>query len=118
MAHFAEIGLNNTVVRVVVVNNSELLDENGNEQEQKGVEFCRSLFGGDWVQTSYNSSFRKRFAVTGFTYDPTRDAFIPPRPYLSWKFDEASCEWVAPTPYPEAGGMYTWDESTQSWTEQ
>lgn len=80
MAHFAEIGLNNTVLRVIVVNNNELLDENGVEQEHLGAEFCRNLFGGTWLQTSYNGNFRGRFAGTGYTYDSVLDEFIAPQP--------------------------------------
>jgi hypothetical protein len=115
MAHFAEIGLNNTVLRVVVVHNNELLDESGVEQESKGQEFCRSLFGGTWLQTSYNASFRKNYAGEGFTYDSVRDAFIPPKPYNSWILDETSCTWKAPIDYPTTGSMYIWNEEVQNW---
>lgn len=114
MAHFAELGLNNTVLRVIVVNNNELLDENGVEQEQKGADFCRSLFGGTWVQTSYNGNMRKNFAGTGFTYDSQRDAFIAPKPFDSWVLSEDTCRWEAPVPMPE-DGVYVWDEATVSW---
>lgn len=117
MAHFAEIGLNNTVLRVIVVHNNELLDENGVEQEAKGAEFCRNLFGGTWVQTSYNANFRKNYAGQGFTYDSTRDAFIPPKPFASWVLNESTCNWGAPVPYPTDGKKYTWDEATTSWKE-
>ena len=78
MAHFAEIGLNNVVKRVIVVNNNELLDENGNEVEQKGIDFCKSLYGGTWLQTSYNGNFRGCFAGKGFVYDSENDVFVPP----------------------------------------
>jgi hypothetical protein len=61
MAHFAEIDETNTVVQVVVVHNNELL-EDGIESEAKGIAFCQSLFGGTWVQTSYNASIRKNYA--------------------------------------------------------
>jgi len=121
MAHFAEIGLNNTVLRVIVVHNNELLDENGVEQEAKGAEFCRNLFGGAWVQTSYNANIRKNYAGEGFTYDSTRDAFIPPKPYPSWVLNEDTCRWDAPVPYPtdvgtpEAPKRYVWDEATTLW---
>lgn len=123
MAHFAEIGLNNIVLRVVVVHNNELLDENGVESEVKGVDFCRNLFGGTWVQTSYNANFRKNYAGEGFTYDSTRDAFIPPKPYPSWLLNEDTCHWNAPVPYPtdvgtpESPKRYVWDEATTSWIE-
>lgn len=115
MAHFAEIGLNNIVLRVVVVHNNECLDENGQESEAKGAEFCRNLFGGTWVQTSYNGNIRKNYAGAGFTYDSTRDAFIPPQPFPSWTLDEATCQWQPPTPMPNDGKIYQWDEATTSW---
>ena len=118
MAHFAEIGINNTVLRVIVINNSELLDENGIEQEAIGKDFCNKLLGGNWMQTSYSGAFRKNFASIGFTYDEFRDAFIAPRPYLSWVFDESTCRWNPPIPYPSDGLSYRWDESTQSWAQQ
>ena len=114
MAHFAEIGLNNIVLRVIVVHNSELLDESGVEQEAKGSDFCRKLLGGTWVQTSYNGNIRKNFAGAGFTYDSGRDAFIPPKPYPSWLLDENTCQWAAPIPMPE-NDIYSWDENAQSW---
>jgi hypothetical protein len=117
MAHFAEMGLNNTVQRVIVVNNTELLDGNGVEQEAKGQEFCRNLFGGTWIQTSYNRQFRKNFAGVGYTYDQTRDAFIPPKPYQSWVLEEQTCVWVAPAPAPDDGKAYQWDEDSVSWVE-
>jgi len=117
MAHFAEIGLNNTVLRVIVVHNNELMDENGQESEAKGAEFCRNLFGGTWVQTSYNGNIRKNYAGAGFTYDSTRDAFIPPQPFPSWTLDEATCQWQAPTPMPTDGKPYKWDEELSSWVE-
>lgn len=117
MAHFAEIGPDSVVIRVVVVNNNELLDNSGVEQEAKGVEFCQSLFGGTWIQTSYNAKFRKNYAGAGFTYDSQRDAFIPPQPYSSWALNEDTCGWEAPVPMPTDGKMYKWDEATLSWVE-
>lgn len=117
MAHFAEIGLNNTVLRVVVVHNNELKDPAGDENEQLGANFCRNLFGGTWLQTSYNGNIRKNFAGAGFTYDSDRDAFIPPKPYNSWVLNEDTCVWEAPIPMPEGGVYYVWDEDTTSWVE-
>jgi len=115
MAHFAEIGLNNTVVRVIVVNNNVLTDADGNESEQLGVNLCRDLFGGTWLQTSYNDTIRKNFAATGYTYDAARDAFIPPQPYSSWVLNNTTCNWEAPVTQPDDGNMYIWNESTLSW---
>ena len=117
MAHFAELDGNNVVLRVIVVNNSELLDENGNESESKGVAFCKSLHGENtnWKQTSYNSTFRKNFAGIGNTYDASRDAFIRPRPFPSWVFVEDICNWRPPITRPDDGNPYIWDEETVSW---
>lgn len=117
MAHFAEIGLDNIVQQVIVVNNGELLDENGIEQEAKGCEFCRQLLGGTWIQTSYNNTLRKNFAGVGYTYNSTLDAFVPPQPYPSWTLDETTCHWQPPTPMPQDGNQYTWNEATQTWTQ-
>lgn len=114
MAHFAELDVNNTVLRVIVVNNNELLD-NGVESEAKGIAFCQSLFGGNWLQTSYNGNKRKNYAGVGFAYDAVRDAFIPPKPYSSWTLDENTCQWKAPVPYPTDGKQYVWDEEAQTW---
>lgn len=115
MAHFAELDANNTVLRVIVVHNNELMDENGVEQEQLGIQFCQNLLGGTWKQTSYNAKFRKKYAGIGFVYDEQRDAFIPPKPFASWVLDETSCNWVAPVPRPEGDEPYSWDEETVSW---
>ena len=116
MAHFAEIDSNNTVLRVIVVNNNDCLLD-GVETESVGVEFCRSHFGGTWVQTSYNGNIRKNYAGAGFTYDSQRDAFIPPKPFESWVLNEQTCVWNSPTQAPNDGKMYLWDEATTSWVE-
>jgi len=117
MAHFAQLDKNNVVLQVIAVHNNELLDENGQENESKGIAFCHSLFGLDsvWCQTSYNGNFRKNYAGIGYTYDQNRDAFIPPQLYPSWTLNEATCNWEAPVPMPNDGNSYTWDESTLSW---
>ena len=116
MAHFALI--KDTIVQqVIVVGNADLTNNEGNEQEALGVAFCHSLFGtdGTWMQTSYNGNIRKNFAGIGDTYDLTRDAFIAPKPYASWVLNESTCQWEAPTPYPDDDNDYEWDESTTSW---
>lgn len=117
MAHFAEIDASNIVLRVIVVNNAELIDSNGAESEQKGIDFCKSLFDGKWVQTSYNGKMRKNFAGVGYTYDATRDAFIAPKPFASWQLNEATCQWNAPIRMPQNGKPYHWDEQSTSWVE-
>ena len=117
MAHFAELDETNIVKQVIVVHNNELLDDNSNESEQKGIDFCTNLLGGTWVQTSYNETIRKNYAVIGFTYDPIRDAFIPPQLYPSWILNEDTCQWESPVPYPTDGPAYCWDEATLTWVE-
>jgi len=82
---------------------------------------------GEWIQTSYNTQggvhllggtpLRKNYAGIGYTYDRTRDAFIPPQPFASWTLNEDTCLWDAPTPYPTDGKNYRWDEPTTSWIE-
>jgi hypothetical protein len=116
MAHFAEIDNNNRVIRVIVVNNSVLLDANGQESEALGQAFCNTLLGGGpWIQTSYNGSFRKNYAGTNYTYDAQLDAFVPPRPWPSWQLDQQNCQWQPPVPYPTDGFDYHWDEVNTTW---
>ena len=114
MSHFAQIDENNIVTQVIVI-------------EQDVVD--SGLFGdpASWIQTSYNTSggvhllggtpLRKNYAGIGYTYDSTRDAFIPPKPYNSWVLNEDTCLWEAPTPMPNDGKIYNWDEATTSWVE-
>jgi hypothetical protein len=113
MSHFAKIE-NGTVTQVIVVE-QDVLDT--------------GLFGDPslWVQTSYNTlggrhvlggtPLRKNYAGVGYTYDSERDAFIPPKIYNSWTLNEDTCLWEAPTPMPDDGKMYSWDEDTLSWIE-
>lgn len=110
MAHFAEI-IDGVVARVIVVHNNELLVD-GVENEQKGIEFCQSLFGGNWVQTSYNNNIRKQYASIGFSFDPVKDEFVSLQPFPSWALDSNN-DWQAPTPKPE--GKFYWDEESLSW---
>jgi hypothetical protein len=110
MAHFAQIE-NGIVTQVIVVSNNELLVD-GVEVELKGVEFCQSLFSGNWVQTSYNGNIRKQYAGIGYTYDADADEFVAPQPYASWSLDSNN-DWQAPTPKPE--GSFYWDEETLAW---
>jgi hypothetical protein len=111
MAHFAKVE-NGVVVNVIVA-----------EQE-----FIDSGAVGDpnsWIQTSYNTyggvhklggtPLRKNFAGIGYTYNPERDAFIPPKEFDSWLLNEESCLWEPPIETPSDTGDYFWDESSGSW---
>lgn len=117
MAHFAELDANNMVLRVIVVANKDCSDALGVEKEHIGKAFCERLFGGNWVQTSYNGNIRKRYAGVGYTYRTDLDAFITPKPYLSWTLDIDTADWKAPKPMPTDGKMYSWDEDAQNWIE-
>jgi hypothetical protein len=114
MAHFVELDETNTVKQVIVVHNNELLDENGNESEQKGIDFCVNLLGGTWIQTSYNGNIRKNYAGIGYTYDPINDWFYAPQPFPSWTLDN-NAKWQPPVPMPTDEKFYAWNEETLSW---
>jgi len=113
MAHFAELDHNNVVLRVIVVDNRDTSTPNGTEKESIGAAFCERLFGGRWVQTSYNASFRKRYAGQGMIYHEGADAFISPSPYPSWTLNFETAEWIPPVPKPD--GLYEWNETNGSW---
>lgn len=128
MASFSKLDDNNVVLTVISVHDNELLDENGNESEQKGIDFLIEWSGGhtNWKQTSYNTiggvhinggtPFRKNYAAIGDTYDVQRNAYIRPKPFASWSLNEDTCLWIAPVAMP-TDGFYTWDEATTSWIE-
>jgi hypothetical protein len=119
MAHFAELDSNNVVIRVIVVDNKDCLDENGVEQEHIGAAFCQQLFGGVWKQTSYNRNFRRLYAGPDFIYVADIDEFVPPKPFPSWALIDSV--WKPPTPVPEWNSTelvicpYRWDEDSLSW---
>jgi hypothetical protein len=130
MAHFAELDQNNVVKRVIVVSDRDTSDENGIEDEQIGINFCKMLFGQNtnWRQTSYNSNIRKRYAGKGMIYNADLDAFIAPQPFPSWTLNSETADWDAPTPRPElteeeiaSRSYYIWDEDAynevgEGWT--
>lgn len=124
MAHFAELDENNIVKRVIVVSNETLMDENENEDESLGIDFCTGLFPGTkWVQTSYNGNFRKNYAGIGFEYNESLDAFIAPKPFESWILDESTCRWYSPIEQPQLTQeqmdqkcKYVWNEDLYNQT--
>lgn len=120
MAHFAQLDSDNIVQQVIVLNNSDCEDDDGNESEAVGIAFCQSLFGADtvWKQTSYNNNMRVKYAGIGDKYDEALDAFIGPQPYPSWTLSSVSKDWEPPTPDPsDENTQYGWDEDTLSWIE-
>ena len=117
MAHFAKLGKGNKVLKVHVINNEVITDDNGQEQEQLGVDFLNKTHNTNavWKQTSFNTyggehllggtPFRKNYAGIGY------------------KYDETTCLWEAPVAYPNDGKKYTWNETlyqsdnTKGWEE-
>jgi hypothetical protein len=116
MAHFAEINENNIVLQVVVLDNTDILNPEGEEEESIGINLCKEIFNrsNSWVQTSYNGVFRGSFAGEGYEYDNIRDQFIPPQPYPSWSLTEAG-RWEAPVSKPLYYTYALWDEASLSW---
>jgi hypothetical protein len=118
MAHYAFLDTNNIVTEVIVGN-----DEGGIDWEQHYGEFrgqtCKrtsyNTSGG--VHTSGGTPYRKNYAGIGYSYDSTRDAFIPPKPFASWSLNETSCVWEAPTQKPTDGKVYSWNEEQLTWVE-
>ena len=115
MAHFAQIDENNFVINVIVVNDEDTTDEDGNEVEAIGSAFCHDLLGGTWIQTSYNGNIRGNFAGIGSTYDPDNDAFLYPKPADNWVLDE-NFGWAPPVPKPD-GELWGWDQGESQWIE-
>jgi hypothetical protein len=108
MAHFAKIE-NGKVTNVVVVDN---------EHETYGQLYLNQLgLEGDWVQTSYNANVRVKYAAIGDTYSLEKDRFEPSKKYASWIWNEELHRYQPPTPYPEDGKFYDWDEGSTSWKE-
>jgi len=113
MAHFAKV-VDGKVSQVIVA-------------EKEFFDTFVDSSPGEWIQTSYNTHggvhatggtpMRKNYAGIGFTYDRTKDAFIPPQPFASWTLDDNSCLWNAPVARPTDGKVYKWDEATTNWIE-
>lgn len=96
MAHFAQLDDNNIVVRVIVVDNKDTTDATGIEKEYIGKAHCEKIFGGKWVQTSYNGNFRKRYAGKGMVYLEEYDQFASTKPSEQHQYDPKIGEWVLP----------------------
>lgn len=96
MSHFAKI-VNGIVTQVIVA-------------EPEFFDTFVDTSPGEWIQTSYNTHagqhpegrpLRKNYAGIGYTYDPVRDAFIPPKPSDSWVLNEETCQWEDPDGQPD-----------------
>lgn len=119
MAHFAQINNENIVIQVIVADQS-FIDSGAVGNPSKWIQTSYDTRAGVHLDSNGNPddkpALRKNYAGVGFTYDATRDAFIPPKPFPSWVLEEASCLWEAPVPRPpEDQGFFTWNESKLSW---
>ena len=110
MAHYAFLDENNIVTEVITGK-----DETDTTHDWE--QFYGEFRGQVCKRTSYHGNIRKNYAGIGYTYDEQRDAFIPPKPFPSWNLIEETCQWEAPTPFPNDGKGYFWDESVLSWIE-
>ena len=118
MAHYAFLDENNVVTEVIVGKNEgedgiDWEEHYGNFRNQTCKRTSYNTVGG--VHNSGGTPFRKNYAGIGYTYDAQRDAFIPPKPFNSWLLDEDTCLWNPPTPMPDDGEFYSWNEETTSW---
>jgi hypothetical protein len=122
MGHFAKV-LDGKVTQVIVA-------------EPEFFDTFVDSSPGTWLQTSYNTrggvhyvpnsdtpsenqskALRANYAGIGYTYDAINDVFYAPQPYPSWVISAPTWIWQAPVPYPNDGGNYIWDESTQTWVQ-
>lgn len=87
MAHYALIDENNIVTEVIVGKDESNYDWEQHYGNVRG-QLCK--------RTSYHGNIRKNYAGIGYTYDPVRDAFIPPQPDPTWTLDEETCQWINP----------------------
>ena len=115
MAHYAFLDEHYIVTEVIVGKDESNFDWEKHYGDFRG-QLCKrtsyNTIGG--VHNSGGTPFRKNYAGIGYSYDPDRDAFIPPKPYPSWVLDEITCLWSAPTAMPDDGKRYNWDEATMS----
>ena len=103
-------------MEVLVVDNSQLDDLPFPESEPLGQNYLQGIFPNtQWLQTSYNNNFRKRFAGVGFVYMSNYDVFAQPCGNDYFVFDTEIMAWIPPEPYPEDGKIYGWDDASRSW---
>ena len=126
MAHYAELDINNKVIRVLTACNQDIATHGGELSEEAanyfGTYTSFSENGVKWVQTSYNNNFRKQYAGIGYMFDSTKNKFIAPQPFASWSLD-SNDDWQAPVAYPTVTTygdnvpyVISWEEDEQRWT--
>lgn len=111
MAHYAFLNKKNVVVDVITGRNEDEVVDGVSDWEKWYGDFR----GMKCLRTSYNGNIRKQYASIGFSYDPVRDEFVRPKPFPSWTLN-ATNDWVAPVPFPDNDGLWSWSEDNQEWT--
>jgi len=144
MAHFAKLGSNSRVIQVLTLNNSDMLNSEGVEDELVGQQYLEKHNNWPaqmWIQTSYNTgngkhksgddskAFRGNYAGIGMTWDEDNNIFYPKKPYASWILNTTDAQWHSPigdapddiTDEEKEAFVnhqtlpYEWNEADQSW---
>ncbi len=142
MAHFAKLGVNSKVIQVLTLNNSDMLNADGVEDEIVGQQYLEQHNNWPaqmWIQTSYNTAcnqhknggtpFRGNYAGIGYTWDEDDKIFWPKKPYASWVKNMAEARWQSPigdaselTEEQKSQNLagthswiYNWNETNTTW---
>jgi len=142
MAHFAKIGSNSKVISVLTLDNKDMLNADGVEDESVGQQYLETHNNWPaqmWIQTSYNTSgnqhkdggtpLRGNYAGIGYEWDEDNNIFWPKKPYASWTKNTSTANWEspigdAPALTEEQSSQntanthmwsYVWNEDNQSW---
>jgi hypothetical protein len=142
MAHFAKLGANSKVIQVLTLNNSDMLNADGVEDESVGQQYLETHNNWPaqmWIQTSYNTAanqhtnggtpFRGNYAGIGYEWDEDNNIFWPKKPYASWVKNTSDAQWHSPigdapalteeqTSQNEAdthSWHYVWNEANTTW---
>jgi len=142
MAHFAKVSLNSKVISVLTLNNKDMLNADGVEDESVGQQYLEKHNNWPtamWIQTSYNTrggkhydnktgelsdeskALRGNYAGIGYTWDEDNNIFHPKKPFASWVLNTTDAQWHSPIgDAPDLGAEsethhYEWNEAAQSW---
>jgi len=140
MAHFAKLGSNSKIIQVLTLNNSDMLNADGIEDEAVGQQYLERHNNWPaqmWIQTSYNTSggthkdggtaLRGNYAGIGYVWDEDNNLFYPKKPYASWVLNTTTASWHSPigdapddlTDEEKAADThYVWNEDDKSWDKE
>jgi|TARA_R110000824_G_scaffold242293_1_gene430953 hypothetical protein len=142
MAHFAKVSEENIVLQVLTLDNKDMLNADGVEDESVGQQYLETHNNWPaqmWIQTSYNTQggvhknggtpFRGNYAGIGYTWNEDDQIFWYPKPHASWvKHNDSAC-WKSPIgDMPDLTAEqnlqneaethewhYVWNESNTTW---